>query len=223
MKREKVEYYIHFVMSATGGFFGAYSIMIYNDLFANAQTTNMMRIVIGLTGDSLTAFLLRMLALGAYVFGLVSSTLLPKCTKWNPHLTSVILNFFAMLLLFFLPRGINEYIALLPVFFVSAFQWNSFKSVGGYVSATIFSTNNLKQLVTSLTEYMVDHKPEQLHKAAIYGKTLLSYYGSALVCVLACKVWSKNAILVALVPITLSALLICLESGYFATQRKSLA
>ncbi|MGN0298277.1 MAG: YoaK family protein [Lachnospiraceae bacterium] len=216
MKKEKLEYYIHFAMSATGGFFGAYAIINYDELFANAQTTNMMKFVVGLVGDSLPAMLLRLMVWGMYVLGLVASTWIPKKTQWDVHLLSVIFNFIAMFILFLMPSGLNPYIALIPVFFVTAFQWNSFKTVGGYVSATIFSTNNLKQLTTSLTEYACDRKPEQLNKAKLYGKTLLSYYGSALVCAITCKFFEKNAILVAAVFILLSGYLICCQKEYFA-------
>src|SRR5699024_11733141 len=58
-----------------------------------------------------------------------------------------------------------------------AFQWCIFKGAMGYTSSTIFSTNNIKQTVVSLTEYFLIQdttiKQEKLKKGCFFGGTLL--------------------------------------------------
>ena len=56
-----------------------------------------------------------------------------------------------------------------------------FKGANGYVSSTIFSTNNLKQTVLSAAEYLLYKDEEEIRKekgrkAAFFGGTLLSFH-----------------------------------------------
>lgn len=71
--------------------------------------------------------------------------------------------------------------ALYPVFFVTAFQWCVFQGAKGYTSSTIFSTNNLKQTVFSITEYFIYRKEENVRKqkaekAVVFGGMLFSFH-----------------------------------------------
>lgn len=215
MEKKKLEYYIHLAMAASGGFFGAYAVINYHNVFANAQTNNMMEIVFSLIGHDFLTVLLRGTALLVYMLGLVTSTLILRCTKWNLHMVSVLCNLCAIITLAVLPKGTNYYIALYPLFFVTAFQWNSFKGVDGYVSATIFSTNNLKQFTTSLVEYACVHDQKLKHKAKIYGTTLLAFYISAAVSCVSSMAWGVHAIFVALLPVMVSFYLVGIEAGWF--------
>jgi len=54
----------------------------------------------------------------------------------------------------------NPVLGLYPIFFAMAFQWCSFKGIGGYNSATVFSTNNLRQFVSAVTLFADEKKQE---------------------------------------------------------------
>ena len=88
----------------------------------------------------------------------------------------------ACLLLAQLPEEMDPVLALYPMFFATAVQWLAFTGAAGYNSATIFSTNNLRQCFASLSEYLYERKPEQKRKCAFYAGTLLCFHLGAIYC-----------------------------------------
>ena len=99
----------------------------------------------------------------------------------------------------------GNYIAILPILFVTPVQWNAFREANGYISATIFSTNNLRQATTSLASYLIDRDEKQRDKAKFFWSTLASFHmGVALSCV-SSLVLGVESIWFCFIPIMLSA------------------
>ena len=65
---------------------------------------------------------------------------------------------------------------MLPLFFAAPIQWNAYAGDAGYGSSTIFSTNNIRQTVTSLTSYLIDGDIKMKRKAQFFGMTLLFFH-----------------------------------------------
>ena len=84
--------------------------------------------------------------------------------KADLHYISIGIDILACLLLAGLPEQMDPVLALYPMFFATAVQWLAFTGAAGYNSATIFSTNNLRQCFASLSEYLYEHKAEQKRK-----------------------------------------------------------
>ena len=82
----------------------------------------------------------------------------------------------AAMLLSILPEDIAPVLGLYPLFFAMAFQWNSFPGASGFVSSTIFSTNNLRQFTSALSEVWLNHDDSHWPKARFFGLTLLSFH-----------------------------------------------
>ena len=152
---------LHFVMAFIGGYFGLYAIVARNDLFGSAQTSNLIYLVQDILGGRPLDFVLRIGALVLYSTAVVLSVWLPKHTAVNNKILSILIDGGAAILLGFLPM---------------AFQWCSFKGIGGYNSATVFSTNNLRQFVSAVTLFADEKKQEHLQKLKFYGGTLLSFH-----------------------------------------------
>lgn len=82
----------------------------------------------------------------------------------------------------FFPEDMNPIAAVYPIFFSAALQWSIFPGAEDFVAANVFSTNNIKQTFTSLTEYVLERKSnperarEKLKKAICFGGTLLSFH-----------------------------------------------
>ena len=74
--------------------------------------------------------------------------------KADLHYISIGIDILACLLLAGLPEQMDPVLALYPMFFATAVQWLAFTGAAGYNSATIFSTNNLRQCFASLSEYL---------------------------------------------------------------------
>jgi uncharacterized membrane protein YoaK (UPF0700 family) len=174
--KSNLEVYIHYMMSIIGGFLGGYALLNRCDLFGSAQTSNMIYIVMGLIGKNSGEVLIRIIGLILYSAGLMLTVLIPKYTKLSIHLISVIVDIIAVVMLGFFPENMNDVVALYPLFFITAMQWNAFKGAKGYVSSTIFSTNNLRQMVLSFTEYVCGRDKMQLDRMFFYLGVLFFYH-----------------------------------------------
>lgn len=185
MDREaKRQILLHYAVSSVGGFFGGYAIINHCDIFGNAQTANLIHIVTKIFSTDFSGLIFLLLSLFTYMAGNAFCVLAEKFIKLDLRIISLALSCTAVLIIGLAPNVSNNYIALLPILFVTPIQWNAFKSAGGYVSSSIFSTNNLRQATMSLTSYIVDRDKKQRDKAVFFWSTLCCFHsGVALSCV----------------------------------------
>lgn len=175
---------LHYAVSTVGGFLGGYAIFNHCDFFGNAQTANLIHIVCKIFSADFSALSFLLLALITYISGNVFCVLAEKFIKHDLRLISLIMTSCAVVIIGLFPNIANHYIAVLPILFVMPIQWNAYRTAAGYVSSTIFSTNNLRIAVMSLTRYIIDRDKKQGEQARFYWLTLLGFHsGVALACV----------------------------------------
>ena len=167
----------HHAMALVGGFFGGYAILTRGGTFGSAETGNLIYLVISGLTRSGWDFLLRLGSMLVYAVGIACSVLVrryrtPACLRR----CALAADAAACLLLAWIPAEVNPIAALYPVFFVTAVQWSAFSQAAGFKSATIFSTNNLRQFTEGVTEYLCGREPEQLRKLRFYGGTLVCFH-----------------------------------------------
>ena len=177
-KRDAV---IHHLMAVCGGFIGVYAIVSRMGVFGSAQTANLIELVCDILGRDPLEISYRVLALAIYIGAMVLFVVLEKRSSWDVKRVSIVIDLAAVAVSGFIPEGINPFAALYPVFFASSFQWCAFKGAGSYVSATIFSTNNLKQTVTAAVEACLSRRDGEVHdkmvqKALFFGGTLVCFH-----------------------------------------------
>ena len=173
---------IHFLMAFCGGFFGSYAVFNRMSVFGNAQTANLVELIGAILGRDFPDVLLRLGAFLVFVSALVLSVPLERqLHRKAKYLTLAVEAAIATAISFF-PEDMNPIAAVYPIFFAAALQWSIFPGAEGFVAANVFSTNNIKQTFTSLTEYVLERKSnperarEKLKKAACFGGTLLSFH-----------------------------------------------
>lgn len=176
MREDQAERWLHYVMSLTGGFLGGYAILNRSGLLGAAQTSNMINTILNLAGGSFSGLAIRLGALVLYVSGIVTTVLIPRCTRWNLKNVSLALDVAAVLVLGFLPQGMDNMLALYPLFFAMSVQWCTFQGCGGYASATVFSTNNLRQFATAVTAFYFGREEKMREKIKFYGATLTAFH-----------------------------------------------
>lgn len=212
IKKNKKQRSIHYGMASVGGFLGGFAILSHQDLLANAQTSNLISLAISILGRNPFQAVLHIGSLLLYMLGLSLTVLIPKYTRWNLRLCSITIDALCLIVLAILPRTLEDFIALYPIFFALAFQWNTFKGADGYIASSIFSTNNLSQFTTSLTEYFCDRDRNHLHKTSFYGGTLLFFHIGVAISYFACKSLGTAGSLAGLLPLGLSLFLILTEN-----------
>nr|WP_275891372.1 YoaK family protein [Ruminococcus sp. OA3] len=165
-------------MTFIGGFVGIYALMNHCDLFGSAQTANMIGIVTGMIGSNFREVLLRILGLVIYMAGLICAAVV-RHKGINIKWFSLGVDAVCALGIGFLPENINHFVALYPLFFMTAVQWNAFQGAEGYQSSCVFSTNNLRQFTESIVEYLYDKDRSHLGKTKFYGAVLLAFHAGA--------------------------------------------
>jgi uncharacterized membrane protein YoaK (UPF0700 family) len=75
-----------------------------------------------------------------------------------------------------------------------AFQWNAFSGSYGYVSSTIFSTNNTRQIALAFAEYLCNHDKTYLHKLGFFAASLVSFHIGVTAAFFATKYFQIHAI-----------------------------
>ena len=176
----KYRFLIHYTLSFIGGYLGLYAIVSRADLFGNAQTANLLGVVRDLIGRNFSDMLLRVGALLIYMAAVILTVWIPEHFSADLRFISIVIDIFAILLLGFFPSGMSPVVALYPVFFAMPFQWCTFKAPGGYNSSTIFSTNNLRQFTTAVTQFLMKsfvsdpvYDLRSLRRMALSGSCLL--------------------------------------------------
>ena len=196
---------LHYAVSTIGGFLGGYAIFNHCDFFGNAQTANLIHIVCKIFSADFSALSFLLLALITYISGNVFCVLAEKFIKHDLRFISLIMTSCAVTIIGLFPNIANHYIAVLPILFVMPIQWNAYRTAGGYVSSTIFSTNNLRIAVMSLTRYIIDRDKKQGEQARFYWLTLLGFHsGVALACVVSVFLGTMS-VWFCFVPIALSS------------------
>ncbi|WP_295588141.1 YoaK family protein [uncultured Oscillibacter sp.] len=171
---EHAQQRLHFTMSFIGGFLAVYAVLCFAGLLGSAQTSNLILLTTDLLSANWMDFLLRIGGAILYMCAIALTVWLPRRCRTDLRRISVVLDMAAALVVGLFPEGIPPVLGLYPLFFAMAFQWNSFTGADGFVSSTIFSTNNFRQFSMALAETLAGHA--QLPKAAFFGKTLLSFH-----------------------------------------------
>lgn len=168
--------WIHFNMAIVGGFLGGFAILNHHELFGSAQTSNLISVFADFAGHPDANFIVRLIGVFIYMFALSLTVILPKFTRL--HLPYVSLFIDAM-----------------------AIQWCSFKGGDGFTCSTIFSTNNLRQFTTSMTEYLCSKDPDALRKWKFFASVLLCFHFGVIVSYLSCKNFGHTGSLVCFLPV----------------------
>lgn len=174
--QSKRDAHIHYVIAFCGGFLGIFPIVNVIELFGSAQTSNLIECVHSLLGRDWLALFHHLVGAGLYALAAFLVTYLKGHTKIKIKILALLVDVAAAVVMWKMPTGLPEIFYLYPTFFAMSFQWCSFSGSYGYNSSTIFSTNNLRQTVCSLTEWLCNGKTEFKLKAAFFGGTLAGFH-----------------------------------------------
>ena len=176
---------LHHAVSVIGGFWGGYTIFNHLDIFANAQTGNLIKLVLGICSLQLDAVLYMLSYFLIYVTGNAFYAVARKKLGVSMKIVSFIVSALAIVSVGVLNFTNNSFLAVMPIFFAAPVQWNAFKTAGRNSSSTIFSSNNVRQAVILLTNYIMNRDKKDLRNARFYWATLLFFHiGVAASCLL---------------------------------------
>lgn len=207
MKIIKRQMLLHNSISIVGGFVGGYTIYNCGEVFVNAQTGNLVKLVQSVCSGNFQPVLFFALSFLTYSAGCAFYAIARKHIKPSMKIVSFITTALAVVAVGIFNFSGASLFALLPLVFAMPVQWNAFKTAGGNPSSTIFSSNNVRQAVMLLTKYFLDKDKKALRNAGFYWRTLLCFHiGVAASCLL--SIWLGTvSIWFCLAPIGLSVIL----------------
>ena len=208
-------------MAIIGGFMGGYAVLLRADFLGNAQTSNLLLLIFAIFGHSLSEVLLRLLAFFVYILGGMTFVFVKKKLNKNPKIVSLIITSIGILIMSFLGEDINPILGLMPIFYMMSFQWNAFPGDGDYVSATIFSTNNTRQVSLSLAEFLCDGDRTHLHKTRFFLGTLISFHIGVAISYITVMNYSIKAILFAYIFVATGALILYEEYHSYKEEKNT--
>ena len=209
-----IDWYRHLSFAAVGGFFSAYAILLRMGIMANAQTLNLLDMLLNSFEGDWLGVLMHIGALVIYIVGTMSTVFLPRLFGWDMRRVSPAVDALCAVVLAFLPAETPTIPALYPIFFAMSVQWSSFSGAQGNVSSTIFSTNNTKQAALSLARHLCAREKGQLRRMWFYISTILSFHIGAASAYFAVELWEIKASLCALPFILWAYFMVVCEDRY---------
>ena len=181
IRSKNIDWYRHLSFAAVGGFFAAYAILLRMGIMANAQTLNLLELLLSSLRCHWPEVLMHLGALAMYVLGTMSTVILPHLFGWDMRRVCPIIDALCAVLLAFLPAEMPVLPSLYPIFFAMSVQWSSFTGAQDHISSTIFSTNNTKQASLSLARHLCTREQGQIRRMWFYVSTILCFHAGATV------------------------------------------
>lgn len=181
IRSKNIDWYRHLSFAAVGGFFAAYAILLRMGIMANAQTLNLLELLLSSLRCHWPEMLMHLGALAMYVLGTMSTVILPHLFGWDMRRVCPIVDALCAVLLAFLPAEMPVIPSLYPIFFAMSVQWSSFTGAQDHISSTIFSTNNTKQASLSLARHLCTREQGQIRRMWFYVSTILCFHAGATV------------------------------------------
>ncbi len=183
-KYQMSERYITGVLLAVvGGFLDAYTYLCRGQVFANAQTGNMILFGIHLSQGNWKRSLYYLVPIFAFVAGTTIAEIIRSRNEQVPilHWRQVVLAIecITLVVVGFLPEGAWDTLANVLVSFVCALQVQSFRKMNGKVFATTMCTGNLRSGTEHLIHYFQKRDGESIvHSMRYYGIILTFIVGA---------------------------------------------
>ena len=172
------------ILAFVGGFLDAYTYICRGQVFANAQTGNIVLFGAKLSKKEFIGAIHYAVPIIAFVIGIVIANIIKSQyrDKELVHWRQIIVGLELLMLLVVanIPQGRWDFLANIVVSFVCSLQVESFRKVNGYAYASTMCTGNLRSATERLFTYVRTRDTKEL-KASFhyYGIILFFIIGAA--------------------------------------------
>lgn len=168
-------YIVGLLLAFAGGYLDVYTYVCRGGVFANAQTGNMVLLAISAAESDFGKVFKYLLPILAFMLGILVTELVKSRYRYNTaiHWRQIViaLEFTVLLIIAFVPSGVQDDLVNIAVAFVCSMQVESFRKFEGKSAyATTMCTGNLR----SATEHLFF---SGLNKNKEERNTSLKYYG----------------------------------------------
>lgn len=190
------------VFGLVGGFLESYTYILHGNVFCNAQTGNIVLMVIYFFKNMPFAALKYIFSILAYTAGILLSAIIPKrIGKWSRSSFMTLLEIAVLAALALIPETASHYYARTVVAFLCAVQYNTFTHCHGAAMSTTFCTNNLRQMILYLYAGVKNRDKASAKKAGIYAFLIAFFIVGAAVGAVSANVLGNYCVLVCTAPL----------------------
>lgn len=184
------------ILAVSGGFMDAYSYIQRDEVFANAQTGNMLLFGVKLSEGNFSGALQYFFPVLAFVLGIAAAELVRRRGQRILHWRqiSVINEAVILATVAFIPLTQNI-IANSLISFACGIQVESFRKIRGNGIATTMCIGNIRSGTQHLCQYMQSKDREHLINAALYYGIIGCFIMGAIIGNFFIDIWHEKAIL----------------------------
>ena len=167
------------LLAFVGGFLDVYTYLLRGGVFANAQTGNMVLMMLQISKGQWLNALYYIVPVLAFFTGVVVTGFVKLHERWHEQV--LIIESVLLFLIGFYPISWPPMIVNITIAFISAMQVSSFRALRGTAYATTFCTGNLRSAAEQLTVFYIKHDKEAKRRGLNYFIIILSFCMGALI------------------------------------------
>lgn len=191
--------FLAIILTLSGGFMDTYSYMCRGEVFANAQTGNLLLFGVNLSTGNLLHSIQYLFPVLAFVMGIVTAEFVKHKygQQANIHWRQITLIIEAFILFFvaFIPQDFNLLANSLTSFACGA-QVQSFRTVNGSGIATTMCIGNLRCATQSLCDYSTSKDKSALKNSFLYFGIITVFVIGAILGNFFVNLWAEKAIFI---------------------------
>lgn len=172
-------YFVGAILAIIGGFLDAYTFIIRGNVFANAQTGNIVLFGIRLAEKKYMNALHYLIPILSFVIGILVAETIKNRYKQSTNIhwrqIIILIECIAIFIVGCIPKGDFNWVANVMVSFVCSLQVQSFRKVNDISCATTMCTGNLRSAIEQLSNYKYTKDKTRLDSSLQYFGIILFF------------------------------------------------
>ena len=199
MSRVSESIQLGIILAISGGFMDAYTYVIRGQVFANAQTGNILLFGVNLSEGNFNAAVLYLYPVLAFSFGVAMAEVVRrryagvKRIHWMQ--ITILIEAIMLFSVGFLPQSLNI-LANCLVSFACGIQVQSFRTIKGNGIATTMCIGNLRTATQYVCEFFYDKDKGELRMGIMYFGIIVIFVIGAILGYKCVQLWQERAIMV---------------------------
>ena len=171
------------LLALSGGCMDAYSYLFHGQVFANAQTGNMLLIGVNIAGGDFAAaskytWPVLFFAIGIIIADMFNAVKRIKIVHWRQ--ISVLLEAIILTVVAFMPE-LSDDVANALISFACGIQVQSFRAIRGNSIATTMCIGNFRSGTSNLDRFLFTKEKSYLRKSLLYYGIIVSFVAGAII------------------------------------------
>ena len=203
-KQMSESFFVASILAMVGGFFDAYTYICRDQVFANAQTGNIVRVSMTLAIGDYEKTIRYFIPIMAFCLGVILTMIIRDHYKNQTyiHWRQVILmiEMIIIMIVGWIPVGQMNLVVNIMISFICAMQAECFRKVLGKPYSSTMCTGNLRSCSEYLYSSLKNENHLQLRKCVHYLFIILFFMSGAILGVKITCIWDEKAVWICLLP-----------------------